>query len=58
VDEKVRRLINSGGDEADISAHAVRAAPTLATAARTLVRDGVTSVEEAVRVSRRETENV
>jgi general secretion pathway protein E len=54
VDETIRKLINSGGDEAAISAHAFRSATTLARAARTLVLDGVTSPEEAVRVSRHE----
>ena len=58
VDENIRRLINSGADEAAIAAHAFRSAPSLAAAARALVRDGVTSVEEAVRITRREAENV
>jgi general secretion pathway protein E len=57
VDSTVRRLINEGGDEAAIAAHAFRKAPTLATSARQLVREGVTSAEEAVRVSRREEAN-
>jgi len=54
VDEHVRRLINAGGDETEIAAHAFRNAPTLSGAARQLVLDGVTSPEEAVRVSRHE----
>ena len=54
VDETVRRLIGAGGDEAAISAHAFRRAPTLTAAARALVLGGVTSPEEALRVSRRE----
>ena len=58
VDETIRRLINAGGDEAAISAHAFRSAPNLGAAARALVREGVTTAEEAVRISRRETENV
>ena len=54
VDETVRRLINSGGDEAAIAEHAFRDSPRLADAARFLVLEGVTSPEEAVRVSRLE----
>jgi len=54
VDDEVRRLINAGADEVAIEAHAFRNSDTLTTAARALVRDGVTSPEEAVRVSRRE----
>ena len=54
VDDMIRRLINSGGDEAAIAAHAFRNAPSLSSAARQLVRDGMTTAEEAVRVSRHE----
>jgi general secretion pathway protein E len=58
VDETIRRLINAGGEEAAIADHAFRNAPTLGSAARALVREGVTTAEEAVRVSRRDTEHV
>jgi general secretion pathway protein E len=54
VDDEVRRLINQGADESAIAAHAFRTNDTLTEAARALVRDGVTSPEEAVRVSRHE----
>ncbi|HWT12856.1 MAG TPA: ATPase, T2SS/T4P/T4SS family [Allosphingosinicella sp.] len=54
VDDSIRRLINAGGDETAIAAHAFRSSPTLAAAARALVLDGVTSAEEAIRVSRHE----
>ncbi|HST36996.1 MAG TPA: GspE/PulE family protein, partial [Allosphingosinicella sp.] len=54
VDDEVRRLINGGAEETAISAHVFRASDTLSEAARRLVREGVTSPEEAVRVSRRE----
>lgn len=54
VDDHVRRLINAGGDETAIAAHSFRSGETLAGAARQLVLDGVTSPEEAVRVSRHE----
>lgn len=56
IDETIRRLINSGGDEAVIASHAFRGAPNLGAAARALVREGVTTPEEAVRISRREAE--
>jgi general secretion pathway protein E len=58
VDDTIRRLINAGGDETAIIEHAFRNAPTLGSAARNLVRDGVTTAEEAVRISRREAEHV
>ncbi|WP_375394542.1 type II secretion system ATPase GspE [uncultured Sphingomonas sp.] len=54
VDETIRRLVNEGGDEGAIAAHAFRNAPTLASAARELVLAGATTAEEAVRVSRRD----
>ena len=52
VGDRVRRLIMEGGDEAAIAAHAFRHSPDLAAAARALVSDGVTTVEEAARVMR------
>ena len=55
VDETIRRLINEGGDEVAISRHAFRNSTDLTAAARALVREGMTTPEEAVRVSRRET---
>jgi general secretion pathway protein E len=54
IDDHIRRLINSGGDEAAIAAHGFRNAPDLAVAVRSLVREGVTTAEEAVRITRRE----
>jgi len=54
VDETIRRLINDGGDEAIIARHAFLHAPNLGAAARQLVREGLTTPEEAVRVSRSE----
>lgn len=54
VDETVRRLINEGGDEAAIAAHAFARTTNLAEAARDLVRQGQTTAEEAVRVTRRD----
>jgi general secretion pathway protein E len=58
VDETIRRLINDGGDEQAIAAHAFRRSPDLANAARDLVRAGLTTPEEAVRVSRRDATDV
>jgi len=54
VDDTIRALINGGGDEAAIAAHGFARTPTLGQAARALVREGVTTPEEAVRISRRE----
>lgn len=54
IDDTIRRLINDGGDEAIIARHAFINAPNLGSAARQLVRDGMTTPEEAVRVSRSE----
>ena len=58
VDDTVRRLVNEGGDEAAIAAHAFARSPTLADAARALVLAGETTAEEAVRVSRRDAADV
>jgi general secretion pathway protein E len=54
VDDNIRRLINNGADEVAIAAHAFRSGVTLSSAARKLVEDGLTSPEEAIRVSRHE----
>ena len=55
VDATIRRLINEGGDEDSIARHAfANGADTLAGAARRLVEQGLTTAEEAVRVSRAE----
>ncbi|MDQ2765037.1 MAG: GspE/PulE family protein [Pseudomonadota bacterium] len=58
IDDTIRRLINDGGDEAIIARHAFLHAPNLGSAARQLVRDGLTTPEEAVRVSRRDTADI
>jgi len=54
IDDHVRRMINAGGDESQIARHAFLRAPNLGSAARALVLRGVTTAEEAVRVSRSE----
>ncbi|MBO9712544.1 ATPase, T2SS/T4P/T4SS family [Sphingomonas sp.] len=51
-DAALRRLINDGGDGAILARHAFLNAPNLGSAARALVREGVTTAEEAVRLSR------
>jgi general secretion pathway protein E len=53
IDDTVRRLINDGADEDAIARHAFAKSPNLGAAARALVRDGLTTPEEAVRISRR-----
>jgi general secretion pathway protein E len=58
VDDTIRRLINDGGDESLIARHAFLNAPNLGSAARALVRDGQTTAEEAIRVSRRDAAEV
>ncbi len=55
IDDKIRRLINEGGDEADIAAYAFADAENLTSSARGVVRAGLTTAEEAVRISRRDT---
>jgi general secretion pathway protein E len=54
VDENIRRAINEGGDEERIATRAFANSATLGEAARALVEAGLTTPEEAVRVSRRE----
>ncbi|MBA3896905.1 MAG: type II secretion system ATPase GspE [Sphingomonadaceae bacterium] len=52
ADDTLRRLMNEGADEATIARHAFTRTATLTAAARALVIDGVTTPEEAVRISR------
>jgi general secretion pathway protein E len=54
IDDTIRRLINANASEAEIGEHAFVRSETLASAARALVRDGVTTPEEALRIMRRE----
>ena len=56
IDSSVRRMINDGADEAAITAYVFRNSPNLAGAARALVAAGVTTAEEAIRVSRQDAE--
>jgi general secretion pathway protein E len=55
VDDRVRRLIAAEAEEEAINAVAFEQAESLSRRARTLVLEGVTSAEEAVRVTRQET---
>ncbi|MEM1132484.1 MAG: type II secretion system ATPase GspE [Pseudomonadota bacterium] len=57
IDDTIRKLINSGGDETLIARHAFLNTPNLGSAARALVRSGETTAEEAIRISRREGED-
>ncbi|MFZ5747749.1 MAG: GspE/PulE family protein [Pseudomonadota bacterium] len=52
VDPAIQRLIQDGGDEAILARHAYLNAPNLGSAARALVREGITTPDEAVRLSR------
>ncbi len=54
VDDRTRRLIAAGADEEAINAVAFERMDTLARRARALVLSGLTSIEEAVRVTRRD----
>jgi general secretion pathway protein E len=54
VDDRMRRLIGESAAEEEMTAHAFAAAPGLSLAARNAVRDGVTTLEEALRVTRQE----
>jgi len=54
VDDTLRKLIGSGADETAMAAHVFAKGGTLSEAARTYVREGLTTVEEAVRVVRQE----
>ena len=54
VDETIRKIINDGGDEARLSAHAFYKHPGLASAARNMVRQGLVTAEDGIRISRQE----
>jgi general secretion pathway protein E len=53
IDDTLRRLIISGGDEAVISSYAFRNNPNLSSAARKLVISGETTAAEAIRIGQR-----
>jgi general secretion pathway protein E len=57
IDDAVRKIIADGGDELAITQHAFASNHTLAQAAEALVKAGVTTRAEAMRVSRLEAEN-
>jgi general secretion pathway protein E len=54
IDDTLRRLISANATEADLSAHAFASSPTLAQAARDAVAQGLTTIEEALRVTRQD----
>ena len=55
VDDVIRQMIHDNADEAAIARHAFADSPTLTKAVRRMVKDGVTSPEEAARIMRRDT---
>ncbi|MDT0508976.1 type II secretion system ATPase GspE [Novosphingobium sp. MMS21-SN21R] len=55
VDDVIRQMIHDNADEATIAARAFADSPTLAKAVRRMVKDGMTSPEEAARIMRRDT---
>ena len=57
IDDELRRMIHDDASEQDMTAVAFRTAPPLAEGARAFVRDGVTSLEEMLRVVRQESDN-
>ncbi len=54
IDTAVRKMINDGADETLIADHAFANSPHLSEAARELVKAGMTTADEAIRISRRE----
>lgn len=54
IDSAMRRLVLENADEALIARHAFMGSPRMSSAARTLVREGVTTPDEAVRIARTE----
>ncbi|MBF9151160.1 type II secretion system ATPase GspE [Novosphingobium jiangmenense] len=54
VDDAIRQMIHDNADEAAITRHAFADSPTLAKAVRRMVKDGITSPEEAARIMRRD----
>ena len=54
VDDVIRQMIHDNADEAAIARHAFADSPTLAKAVRRMVKDGITSPEEAARIMRRD----
>ncbi len=57
VDTEMRKAMNSGADETIIARQAFMHRPNLAGAARALVKEGRTTAEEAIRISRQSDEN-
>jgi len=54
IDDTIRKMINEGGDEDRIASHAFEKSKSLSAAARDMIREGLTTAEEGIRISRRE----
>jgi general secretion pathway protein E len=54
VDDRIRRLISENGDESEIARIAFAGTSTLGESAKAAVLDGLTTVEEVIRVTRQE----
>jgi len=52
VDDSLQRLIQEGASEQEMEAHAFKQADTLSESGERLVKEGITTVEEVLRVSR------
>jgi len=57
IDEKLKTLIHDNAGEQEMISHAFRNSHTLAQSGFSHVKDGVTSVEEVLRVIRQENED-
>jgi general secretion pathway protein E len=57
IDDRLRRMIGEGADEDEMAAHAFAVSETLGQSARAYVAAGQTTVEEAIRVTRQETDS-
>ena len=58
IDDRIRRLISDNADEDAISAIAFEKGGTLAEEVRRYVAEGLTTVEESIRVTRQEMAHV
>lgn len=54
IDDTIRKIINDGADESRIASFAFLKNKSLASAARMMVRQGLTTAEEGIRISRPE----
>lgn len=54
IDDTIRKIINDGADESRIASFAFLKNKSLASAARMMVRQGLTTAKEGIRISKRE----